>query len=95
MMSYLKNMSNVELACHYATCRNGDALAELEHRDRLALMTFDEKMALRLNESDNDQLEFAFVKDKKPVDNLVKDEWAEAYEAGYVAGRRSQVTEGG
>jgi len=51
-------------------------------------MTYDERMALRLNEEPDNQMLLDFAQPEG--DNLgVKDEWHEAYEAGFVAGKSS------
>ena len=86
-IDYLKRMTNAALAREYATHRNVAVLDELKHRDLLATLTYDERIGLALEEKEGSD-------DQMLLDNLsVKDEWSEAYEAGFVAGKKSGLQE--
>lgn len=60
-MGYLENMSLHELAMQYKNYSDESALEELNNRDCLSKMTYDERMALRLNEEPDNQMLFEFA----------------------------------
>jgi hypothetical protein len=89
-------MTLVQIAEHYVKFHNKDCLKELERRDRLAKMGFDECMALRLKEEEPDNqlfLEFASSEDHADTSS-VKGPLEEAYEAGWQAGHKVGLKEG-
>lgn len=90
-MTYLENLSLVELAEHYATYRDDRYLGELANRDKLSKLNYDERMWLQ--EPDN-QMVFDFHKNnlvsaQEIANNTsVNDQWKEAYEVGFRAGMK-------
>ncbi len=91
-MDYLEKMTNAQLAQEYASYANDLALRELEKRDKLAMMTIDERMEFFLEEKEgaDNQLLFEFETPKDDDNSSVKTnhhgQWVEAYEAGFKVG---------
>jgi hypothetical protein len=96
-MTYTKDLSLVELARFYAKYYAQECLDELEKRDKLNTMTYDERMEAII-EQDDDQIVFDFDKNlasaTKVTNNSVDDKkWNEAYEEGRKVGFRQGLKE--
>lgn len=83
-MSYLENLSCIELAEHYAKFHNQDALEELKKRDQTISWV---DSCFSQGSTDNQMpLEISY----EPADTSgVEAPWNEAYEAGFQAGYKA------
>jgi len=95
MCENLEKMTLCQLAKEYATHANDAAMKELEKRDLLSMMTYDERMELALDERERSDKQFLLDFAKQKADNLsVKDEWAKGYEVGRQVGFKQGLKEG-
>lgn len=84
-MSYVEQLTLRELAVHYANYKDLTCLDELEKRDKVSQMTFDEVMAM--NEDVEGQMLFEFkesnpvLKEEKPI--LLNTDYVRGFEEGY------------